>query len=84
MNLLVGRVTHYFSRLGVAVLELTGELKAGDTIMIQGHTTDVTQHVESMEIEHHKIQAAGPGIEVALQVLEPVRSGDKVYKVFEE
>jgi len=81
MNLLVGRVTHYFGRIGVAVLELTGELKTGDTVMILGRTTDLTQHVESMEIEHHKIQAAGPGMEVALQVPEPVRSGDKVYKV---
>jgi translation elongation factor EF-1alpha len=81
MNLLIGRVTHYFGHLSVAVLELTGELNTGDTIMVLGHTTDLTQHVESMEIEHHKIQVAGPGMEVALQVPEPVRSGDKVYKV---
>lgn len=84
MNLLVGQVTHYFTRIGVAVLELTGEVKVGDTILILGHTTDLTQHVESMEIEHHKIQVAGPGMDVALQVPEPVRSGDKVYKVVEE
>jgi putative protease len=84
MNLLIGRVTHYFSRIGVAVLELTGELKTGDTILILGHTTDLTQHVESMEIEHHKVQVAGPGMDVALQVPEPVRGGDQVYKVVEE
>jgi translation elongation factor EF-1alpha len=81
MNILVGRVTHYFGRIGVAVLELTGELKTGDSILIQGRTTDIEQHVVSMEIEHQKIQAAGPGMDVALQVPEPVRSGDKVYKV---
>ncbi len=84
MNLLVGRVTHYFSRIGVAVLMLTDALKTGDTIMITGRTTDITQHVESMEIDHHKIQAGGPGMEIALQVPEPVRDGDKVYKVVEE
>jgi translation elongation factor EF-1alpha len=84
MNILVGRITHYFGRIGVAVLELTGELKTGDTILILGHTTDLTQHVESMEIEHHKITTAGPGMDVALQVPEPVRSGDKVYKVAAE
>ena len=61
MNLLVGRVTHYFGHISVAVLELTGELKTGDTVMILGHTTDLTQHVESMEIEHHKIQASRAG-----------------------
>jgi translation elongation factor EF-1alpha len=84
MNLLVGRVTHYFSRIGVAILRLTGELKTGDKIMIMGHTTDLTQYVESLEVDHHKIQAGGPGMEIALQVPEPVRDGDKVYKVAEE
>jgi len=84
MNLLIGRVTHYYPRISVAVLELTGALKAGDTVLIQGKTTDLTQHVESMEIEHHKIQSAGPGMEIALQVPEPVRDGDKVYKVVDE
>lgn len=81
MELLIGRVTHYFTHIGVAVLELTGEMQVGDLILILGHTTDLTQHVESMEIEHHKIRTAGPGMEVALQVPEPVRAGDKVYKV---
>lgn len=84
MNLLIGRVTHYYPRISVAVLDLTGALKAGDTVLIQGKTTDLTQHVESMEIEHHKIQSAGPGMEIALQVPEPVREGDKVYKVVDE
>ncbi len=84
MNLLIGRVTHYFPRIGVAVLQLSGAVKAGDTVLIQGKTTDLTQHVESMEIEHHKIQSAGPGMEIALQVPEPVREGDKVYKVVDE
>jgi hypothetical protein len=83
MDLLIGRVTHYFSRIGVAVLELTGELRVGDLILILGHTTDLTQHAESMEVEHHKVQTAGPGMDVALQVPEPVREGDKVYKVVE-
>jgi translation elongation factor EF-1alpha len=81
MNLLVGRITHYFTRIGVAVLELSGELQVGDLILILGHTTDITQHVESMEVEHHKIKTAEPGMDVALQVAEPVRSGDEVYKV---
>ncbi len=84
MNLLIGRVTHYYPRISVAVLQLTGAVKAGDTVLIQGKTTDLTQHVESMEIEHHKIQSAGPGMEIALQVPEPVREGDKVYKVVDE
>jgi len=80
----VGQIAHYFSRLGVAVLELRGGLKVGDVIHIRGHTTDFTQPVESMEIEHQKVQAVGPGAAVALKVVERVRRGDVVYKVTKE
>ena len=59
----IGQVTHYFKRIGVAVLELSGGLMVGDVVRIQGHTTDFTQRVESMEIEHQKMQSAGPGAE---------------------
>ena len=51
------------------------------SILILGHSTDLTQPVRSMEINHQKIHAAGPGMEVALKVDEPVRKGDLVYKV---
>ena len=83
MDIQVGRVTHYFDRIGVAVLELTAELKVGDRILIQGHTTDVEQPVGSLEIDHQKIQSARPGMDVALLVADLVRAGDKVYKVAE-
>ncbi len=79
----IGQVTHYFKRIGVAVLKLSGGLKVGDVVHIQGHTTDFTQRVESIEIEHQKIQSAGPGAEVALKVIERVRRGDAVYVVEE-
>jgi putative protease len=80
----IGQVTHYFKRIGVAVLELSGGLMVGDVVHIQGYTTDFTQPVESMEIEHQKIQSAGPRAAVALKVIEHVRRGDLVYKVLEE
>jgi len=83
MDIRIGRVTHYYNRIGVAVIELTGELKVGDTITILGKTTEFTQKVFSMEIEHKKQQAVGAGQEVALKVDEPVRAGDLVYKVAE-
>ncbi len=75
----VGHVTHYFNKIGVAVLWLTGELKIHDTIQIQGHSTDFIQKVRSLEINHQKIQSAGPDAEVALKVNETVRSGDRVF-----
>jgi translation elongation factor EF-1alpha len=80
----IGQVTHYYRRISVAVLELSGGLKVGDVVHIRGHTTDFTQEVESMEIEHQKVHSVGPGADVALKVIEHARKGDAVYKVVEE
>lgn len=84
MEIRAGRVTHYYDRIMVAVLDLDQELAVGDSIHIRGRDTDFTQQVKSLEIEHRKIQSAGPGEEVALKVSEPVRKGDVVLKVITE
>lgn len=84
MDIRVGKVTHYYDRISVAVLKLSGELKVGESIHILGRITDLDQRVGSMEIEHQKIQSAGPGTEVALKVIDTVRKGDKVFKVVED
>ncbi len=84
MDIRVGKITHYFDRIGVAVLELYEELKVGETIHVHGRTTDFTQRIVSMEIEHQKIQVAKPKDEVALKMLEPVHEGDIIYRVLEE
>ncbi len=81
MEIFIGRVTHFYNQISVAVLDLTGELKVGERVLIIGHTTDLAQVVTSMEIEHHKVQSAGAGMEVALDVAEPVHKGDEVYKI---
>lgn len=83
MNVRIGKVTHFFARISVAVLELSDELYVGDTILFLGHTTEFTQPVDSMEIEHQKVQSVGPGSEVALKVIQRVRAGDEVFKVVE-
>jgi hypothetical protein len=77
----VARVTHYFTRLGVAVLALTDTLSIGDQIHIYGHSTDLEQPVDSMQIEHKPVLKVGPGDDVALKVIEPVRQGDSVYRI---
>lgn len=79
----IGKVTHYFTNIGVAVIDLSAELKVGDTIHIQGHTTDFIQKVESMEIEHKAVEKAGKGKSIGLKVDERVREGDRVYKIVE-
>ena len=79
---LVGKVTHYFGNLGVAVIELSDTLKVGDEIRIVGGVeTDFTQKVNSMEIEHEKMKKAKKGDMIGLKMKEKVREGYKVYKL---
>jgi len=77
----VGRVTHYFSRIGVAVVELKAPLKIGYRILIRGATTNLEQTVESMQIEHKPVEEAGPGQSIGLKVKDRVREKDIVYKL---
>ncbi|MCS7240125.1 MAG: hypothetical protein NZ651_02625 [Candidatus Bipolaricaulota bacterium] len=78
---LVGKVTHYFGRIGVAVVKLTASLSQGDIVHFRGSSTDFTQTVESMQIEHQPVREAKPGEEVAIKVQNRIREGDEVYKV---
>ena len=80
----IGQITHFYNRISVAVLSLTEKLEIGDQVHILGHTTDFVQHVDSMEIDHKKVLSIGPGDEVALKVIEPVRKGDAIYKIVED
>jgi putative protease len=84
MEVEIGRVTHYYSHLSVAVLQLTEHLKTGEAIHFLGHTTDFIQRVNSMEINHHHVVAVDPGENVALKVIEPVREHDVIYRVTEQ
>jgi putative protease len=77
----IGKITHYFGKIGVAVIELEDTLKVGDTIRIVGGETDFTQTVESMEIEHQKVKEAKAGQSVGLKVAQKVREGYKVYRL---
>ncbi len=76
----VGTVTHYFSHLSVAALSLRAPLAVGDRIHIRGHTTDLVQTVESMEIEHRRVDRANPGDDVAIKVADHVREHDLVFR----
>jgi hypothetical protein len=80
----IGHVTHYFNKINVAVLSIKEELKIGEMIHILGHTTDFTQKVTSLQIEHKNVDIVKPGDDFAMKVLEPVREHDVVYKVVEE
>lgn len=76
----VGRVTHFFNKISVAVVELKAPLAVGDRIMIKGPSTDFEQVVESMQIEHKNVARAEAGQMVGLKVNQRVREKDIVYK----
>ncbi|MDY6826575.1 MAG: translation elongation factor-like protein [Bacillota bacterium] len=78
---IVGQVTHYYSKIGVAILKLDDTLKVGDRIAIVGATTDIEQNVKSMQVEHENIETAKAGDLVGLKVREKVREGDTVFKI---
>ncbi len=76
----IGRITHFFSKISVAVIELKASLKVGDTIVIKGPTTDFQQVVDSMQIEHENVQTALAGQSIGLRVVQRVRETDAVFK----
>ncbi len=79
----IGVVTHYFGNIQVAALKLEGELKVGDTIHIKGHTSDFTQNLDSMQLEHQDVETGKKGDEIAVRVKEHARESDQVFKVTE-
>ncbi len=80
----VGKVTHFFDRISVAVLTLDDKIQIGDTIHFLGRTTDFKQKVDSMQIEHQPVSHAGPGQDVAIKVIQKVHPNDSVFKLIGE
>jgi len=76
----IGQITHFFSKISVAVIELKAPLSVGDTILVKGPNTDFEQVVDSMQIEHNSIQRAEPGQSIGMKVAQRVRETDRVYK----
>ncbi len=78
----IGVVTHYFDKISVAAIRLTGgALRSGDTIRIEGHSTDLEQVVSSIQIEHLSVTEARQGDEIGIKVTAAVHEHDKVFKV---
>jgi translation elongation factor EF-1alpha len=76
----VGKVSHFFTKINVAVIEVKDTISVGDKIFIKGPTTDIEQTVDSMEIEHEKIKQATAGHSIGMKVKGRVRENDTVYK----
>jgi len=78
---LIGKIIHSFGRLNVGIIELSDVLKVGDMVHIKGHTSDFTQRVSSMQIEHVDVSEAKVGDLVGIKVEQKVHEQDSVYKV---
>jgi putative protease len=80
---LVGVVTHFFKGPSVAVVKVSDEahIEIGDKLHFVGHTTDFTETVDSMEVEHNKVERAAAGDEIAIKVVDRARQHDQVFKV---
>jgi putative protease len=77
----VGKVTHFYPKISVAVVDLKAPLRVGDRILIKGNVTNFEQTVESMQIEHQNIEEADAGQSIGLKVIERARENDVVYKL---
>ncbi|MDD1672358.1 MAG: hypothetical protein LUO82_05110 [Methanomicrobiales archaeon] len=81
METLVGRITHYFPKVGVAVVHLMADLNNGDQIRITGAYSNFSQPVTSMQVNHQPIVSALKGQEIGVKVSQQVREGDMVYRI---
>ncbi len=81
----VGVVQDYFAKIGVAALGIAAHgIKVGDEVHFKGHTTDFSQIIDSLQIEHAQVNEAGAGVSVGTRVKDRVRAGDKIFKVVED
>ena len=82
METKIGVVTHYFTNIGVAVFDLTdGNLSIGDSVHVQGATTDLSQVIESMQVDQKDVEKAKVGQQIGVKMDDRVRVGDDVYIV---
>ena len=79
MKKLIGKVKHFYPKISVVAVELTGGLKVGDKICIEGHGNEVEQAVDSMQIENKAIKVAKKGDVIGLKVSADVKEQDLVY-----
>ena len=78
---LIGKITHYFDKLEVAVIKLTGALKVGDEIHVIGGEVDFTQKVKDMQIDHKSVKSAKAKNAIGLKIEEKAREGYRVFKI---
>ncbi len=82
LDIQIGRVTHYYDKIGVAVVEAMNQpLKVGDVVKISGHDQEFNQTIDSLQVEHEKVKELAPGETGGLKTAKPVKAGDMLYLV---
>lgn len=76
----VGKVVNFLSKISVAIIEPSSEIKVGDKIIIRG-SDSVEQTVDSMQINHEEVDSAGAGEAFGMKTASPVKKGDIVYLI---
>lgn len=76
----IGQITHYFDKIGVAIVKFNRKVKVGEMIRFKGAHTDFAQKIESMQFNHADIASAEKGQEVGIKVKEKIHETDKVYE----
>ncbi|MBL7036561.1 hypothetical protein ISR94_01760 [Candidatus Microgenomates bacterium] len=78
----IGKVSHYYDKISVAIVELTSGLAVGDKVKFERGGEDMfEQKIDSIQIEHKKVDSASSGDVVGLKVNETLKEGTEVYKV---
>jgi U32 family peptidase len=75
----VGKISHYYDKIGVGIIELNDSLKVGDTIKIKGKDIEFEQSIDSIQIEHEPVEKAGKGDVIGIKMNQKVKEGDEVY-----
>lgn len=77
----IGKIEHYYSKIGVGIVKLNDTLKVGDKVQIKGHTSDIEQTIDSIQIDHKDVEEAKKGDVIGLKVTDKVREDDEVFLV---
>lgn len=75
----IGKVIHFYDKISVAVVKLSGKVKSGESVKFSGHDHDFSQVVSSMQKDHKMIEKAGKGEEIAIKTDQAVKKGDSVF-----
>lgn len=76
----IGKVVHYYDKLGVAIVDLeSGELKIGDEVKFKRNDEEFTQKIESLQVEHESVESVKKGDSFGMKVTQPTKPGAEVY-----